>query len=144
PERSEFEQLRDRLYATIRALADSTMAADEAARRALDWTVRDGSGRRWGFTPEGMYVAGILVPLPIRAQTPPGRRDEFREWQRIWEEIQYQAELGAARQAREQRDEAMRERADRERQERQQRSSPVAGQQGEVRAESSGQGAGGS
>jgi len=114
----EFEEereLRGRIYATIQALADSVMAADEAARRALDWTVRDSAGRRWGIAPEGVYFAGRLVPLPIRAATPAGRREEFRAWERTWQEIEIQAEREAARVTREERAEAIRERVDAER-----------------------------
>jgi multidrug efflux pump subunit AcrB len=115
PAVTEEERLRERVYATLQALADSAMAADEAARRAMDWTITDSQGRKWGVSPGAIHIAGITLPLPLMFTTPAGRRDEVNSLQRQWAEIQQQAELGLVRATVQERAAAIRERNDRER-----------------------------
>lgn len=112
---TEEMELRNRVAATLRAWSDSVIAAEEAARRALDWTITDSKGRRWGVTPEGVYVMGIRIPVPVQFLQPPGRRDEARALERGYAEIQQQVDAAIARSIREERTAEIRARRDQER-----------------------------
>lgn len=108
------------LEARINALNDSIAGDAERARRATDWTVRDGEGRRWGVSPDGIHLGGITIPS---AGFPPGggdpdKRARAEEQQRAREEIDRQEADTERRRVREERIRATRERNDRERQER--------------------------
>jgi hypothetical protein len=80
-----------RIEGRFSTLADSLAAEAAAAERALDWTVRDGSGGRWGVSPQGLHLGGVTVPIPFQFSTPPGRRDEMTDRVRRWGEIERQA-----------------------------------------------------
>jgi hypothetical protein len=60
------------LEARIRSWNDSIAGDAERARRATDWTVKDGSGGRWGVSPEGIHLGGVTLP-PVTF--PPGGGD---------------------------------------------------------------------
>jgi hypothetical protein len=102
------------LEARIRAWNDSVAGNAERARRATDWTVRDGSGGRWGVSPEGIHLGGVTLP-PVTFPTggsDPDHRARAEERERTRREIDRQeadterrrAQQEAARQTRERRD----------------------------------------
>jgi hypothetical protein len=86
PELDPLNNVRARVYGSIAAYNDSIAAAAEAAARALDWTVRDANGGRWGVSPSGIHLGTVTLPLPAL-----GTSAEQRETMRQWSEIQQQA-----------------------------------------------------
>jgi hypothetical protein len=114
-ELSPAERVHDRVAARLQEQNDSAAAAAAAAERALDWTVADGEGRRWGVSPGQIHLGDVTLPLPFAFAPAPGRRDEFAGRIRTFEEIQYQAAQVEGRQIVEDRAKAMRERIDRDR-----------------------------
>jgi hypothetical protein len=92
------------------------MAAEAArAAGALDWTVKDRNGGRWGVSPGAIHLGGITLPLPIQFSPPPGRRDEMVERSRRWSEGEAQRALFDVQASFEDRVRAVRERADAQR-----------------------------
>jgi hypothetical protein len=106
---------RNRVEDRLAAFNDSTAAADEAARRATDWTVKDGNGGRWGVSPGKIHLGGLTLPLPVGFAPPPGRREEYAERNRRWGDIQSQRGNEATRAVADDRIKAIRERADAQR-----------------------------
>lgn len=106
---------RDRVADQLAAFNDSAAATAAAAERATDWTVKDGSGGRWGVSPGKIHLGGITLPLPIGFAPPPGRRDEFAERNRRFGDIQSQRGNETTRATAEERIKAIRERADAQR-----------------------------
>jgi hypothetical protein len=104
-----------RLYALMEAYNDSTGAAAEAAARALDWTVQDGNGGRWGISPGRIHLGGISLPLPISFAPPPGRRDAIAARNRTFGEIAGQRARAEGNASFEERVKAIRERMDAQR-----------------------------
>lgn len=94
PQRSDHQRYMDHLQARIEAINDSVAGDAERARRATDWTVKDGQGRRWGLSPDGLHLGGITVPpelVPRPAATGDNAQiEKEREQQRRREEIQGQ------------------------------------------------------
>lgn len=86
PELDPLNNVRARVYGSIAAYNDSIAAAAEAAARALDWTVRDANGGRWGVSPSGIHLGNVTLPLPAL-----GTSADQRETMRQWSEIQQQA-----------------------------------------------------
>lgn len=86
PELDPLNNARARVYSSIQAYNDSIAAAAAAAGRALDWTVRDKNGGRWGVSPNGIHLGTITLPLP-----PLGASADERAAMREWAEIQQQA-----------------------------------------------------
>ena len=91
PQRSGAERYQEQLQARIDAMNDSIYG-----RRgpSTDWTVRDGSGNRWGVSEEGVHLGPLtipraLVPVPAASGTNQDLEQE-RERQRQREEIQRQ------------------------------------------------------
>lgn len=75
---------------SIEEYNDSVRLAEEAAAKAVDWTVKPGRGGRWGVSPKGIHLGSFTLPIPIRVATPPGRRDGAGAAQRSWSDIQAQ------------------------------------------------------
>lgn len=103
---------RERFLARIGEYNDSAAAASEAARRATDWTVKDGDGNRWGISPGKIHLGGLTLPLPVGFAPPPGRREELAERNRRFGDIQDQRARETGRATFDERVKAMRERAD--------------------------------
>jgi len=88
---TQHERYMEHLQARIDRLNDSIAGDAERARRATDWTVRDGDGRRWGVSSEGIHLGGVtLPPVPIRGSD--SHEAEARERRRQREEIDRQSE----------------------------------------------------
>jgi hypothetical protein len=103
---------RERLLAKIGAYNDSSAADAEAARKATDWTVKDGNGGRWGVSPGKIHLGGLTLPLPVNLAPPPGRREELAERNRRWGEIEGQRAREEGRATFDERVKAIRERND--------------------------------
>jgi len=123
------EAAREHLYGRIEALSDSLAMEAEAARRATDWTIKGPGGKRWGISSEGIHLGGITLPAPSLG----AGREDARERQREWGEIQDQADRARIRDRFDERAREIRERKDQERQQSKQ------GQQGQ-QGQQSGQG----
>jgi hypothetical protein len=111
------EVVRRRVAERLAEYNDSVAAEAERERRARDWTVRDGSGRRWGIGPDGRLVlGGVTIPGQIAATTP-GWRDEAGGTSRAirWQEIQDQANRELVREMFDERVRIVRERRNAER-----------------------------
>ncbi|HSJ13519.1 MAG TPA: hypothetical protein VK939_03835 [Longimicrobiales bacterium] len=93
---TEEEVLRARLAARIDAHNDSVSADALARERASDWTVKDGSGGKWGVSPGKVHLGGITLPLPVNFSPPPGRREEVAARTRSWTETRAQADRAEA------------------------------------------------
>lgn len=110
PEPDEFDIALIPLYARLNEIADSMYAAGLAAEKALDWTVTDSNGGKWGFSPGKIHLGKITLPLPFGFSAPPGRREEYQDRLRGWNDIQRQAGQAAVHDAIEDRIKAIRER----------------------------------
>lgn len=75
---------------SIEEYNDSVRLAEEAAAKAVDWTVKTGDGGRWGVSPKGIHVGSFALPIPIQFAMPPGRREGAGAEQRSWSDIQTQ------------------------------------------------------
>lgn len=113
-EKSEHERYLEHLQARIDAVNDSMGVAAQRNRRTSDWTVTDGSGKKWGLSPEGLHLGGITVPralLPLPGPTGDNQSLEAeRERQRMREEIERQEEATDRSEIQRERIEEMRER----------------------------------
>jgi hypothetical protein len=99
-DRTDHERYMDHVQARIDAVNDSMAVAADRNRRTSDWTVSDGSGGRWGLSPDGLHLGGVTIP---RALVPlPGATGDNRS-------------LQAERDRLRERDEIQRQEADRER-----------------------------
>jgi hypothetical protein len=114
-ELSPADRVHERVASRLQEYNDSLAAATAARDRALDWTVEDAEGKRWGVSPGQIHLGDVTLPLPFAFAPPPGRRDEIAGRIRTFEEIQYQAAQVETRQVIDDRARAMRERIDRER-----------------------------
>jgi hypothetical protein len=114
-ELSPEERVHNRVASRLQEYNDSLAAETAARERALDWTVADAEGKRWGVSPGQIHLGDVTLPLPFAFAPPPGRREEIAGRIRTFEEIQYQAAQVETRQVIDDRARAMRERIDRER-----------------------------
>lgn len=117
PEQTNQQRYMEHLDARIRASNDSAGVANRGPN--TDWTVRDGSGRRWGLSEDGLHLGPVtipkeLVPRPTATGTNQKREQAEREQQQRTE-IQRQEDERARREAREAAIRATRERAEEER-----------------------------
>lgn len=64
PPGGAFRRARDGIAARFQPLRDSVRAEVEVARRATDWTVADGAGRRWGLSPNCIDLGGLSLCEP--------------------------------------------------------------------------------
>jgi uncharacterized membrane protein YgcG len=103
-----------RIAAELKSFNDSLAAAE--ASRAVDWTVTDRNGDRWGIGEGGIIHLGkVTIPVPVQFSVPPGRRDELNARARSWTEIQLQAARIETEDIVQERIRLIRERLDRER-----------------------------
>lgn len=109
------EVVRSRVARSINAWNDSMRLAEQAAARAVDWTAKDGSGGRWGVSPDGIHLGSFTLPLPIQFSAPPGRRDDAAAAGRSWSETQAQRGRAEVQESLEARIKAIRERKEAER-----------------------------
>lgn len=103
------------LQGSIAEWQDSMAVAAEAERALTDWTRTDAQGRKWGVSEGQLHLGDVTLPLPFAFGTPVGRRDEIRQRQWQWDEIQRGAASGEVRDSWKDRARAIRERRDRER-----------------------------
>jgi len=116
PQLTDEEIMRSRLAGRLGAWNDS-IAADMARRdREADWTMKDGSGNRWGVSNDGLHLGKITIPKEHLAfAPPPGRREEFAGRVRMWGEIQHQSARVEGDQIMQDRIKAIRARIEKER-----------------------------
>ncbi|CAN5863460.1 hypothetical protein BH23GEM9_BH23GEM9_10090 [soil metagenome] len=105
------ERVRARVAATLKEYNDSLAEETAARARALDWTVKDGDGGKWGISPGAIHLGGITLPLPIEL----GSQAEIAARTRTWKEFQDQAARVEVRDVFNERVRAIRERNDKER-----------------------------
>lgn len=114
--RTEHERYMEHLQARIDAVNDSMGVAAARERRTSDWTITDGSGNRWGLSPEGLHLGGLTVPrelLPLPGATGDNASLEAeRERQRQRDEIQRQGEASDRRGTQDERIDAIRREQD--------------------------------
>jgi hypothetical protein len=115
PELTPDEIVRARVASRLTEINDSMRLDAEREERATDWTVRDGSGGRWGVSPGKIHLGNVTIPAPIALATPPGRREEVNARIVQWNELQQQAQREAVRQMFDERVRAVRERREAER-----------------------------
>lgn len=77
------EIARARLAAAVGALADSMMSDAERAARALDWTVEDGNGGKWGVSPRKLHLGSVTLPLPFAFAPSADMAARTRAWDEI-------------------------------------------------------------
>jgi hypothetical protein len=121
------EAARENLYSRIEALNDSLAIEADAARRARDWTIKGPGGQRWGISSQGIHLGGITLPAPSLG----AGREDARERQREWDEIQGQADRARIRDRFDERAREIRERKDKERQQSKQGQKEQQGGQGQ-------------
>lgn len=109
------EIVRRRIATSIDAWNDSVRLAEQAAAKAVDWTVKDGEGGRWGVSPEGIHLGSFTLPIPVRFSTPLGRREGAAAAQQNWSDIQLQRGRAAAQEDIKDRIKAIRARKEAER-----------------------------
>jgi hypothetical protein len=111
--RTEHERYMEHLQARIDAVNDSMSVAANRERRTSDWTVTDGSGNRWGLSPDGLHLGGVTVPralLPLPGATGDNQQlGEQRERDRQREEIRGQEDAAERRRIQDERIEATRQ-----------------------------------
>ncbi len=120
-EKTGAEAVRERISDRLSVYNDSLMAAEEAERRATDWTVTDRNGNRWGFAPDGIYLGKVKLPA-VAFSTPAGRRDEVNGRIRDFNEIERQVMYEESRASFKDRVELIRQRKERERAEKRKQS----------------------
>ena len=113
PREPDIDDVEARIAAAVELLSDSALAEAEAAIRARDWTVEDGSGGRWGISPGKLHLGSLTLPLPIFFPVDP----EVRDAQQQWWELDQQFERARILESFRERVQAIRERRDRERRE---------------------------
>jgi hypothetical protein len=65
---------------TLKMVADSIAAAEEAARRATDWTLKGAGGeQRWGVSPDCIHIAGHARCQSTGKRADEVERDYLRE-----------------------------------------------------------------
>lgn len=119
PSVSDIERVRARIAQRVREFNDSVAIEAARAADAMDWTVVDGEGKRWGVSPGKIHLGDLTLPLPINlGGTPSARREQAEERARREAEIAAQAERAAVEEFREDRIRAIRERKDQDRRDR--------------------------
>lgn len=105
-----------RIAAQLGEYNDSVAAEAAAAERAMDWTVKDADGGRWGVSPGAIHLGSITIPIgDSHFAVAPGRREEFAGRVRTWNELQDQAVREEAKSEFKDRVKAIEERMNRER-----------------------------
>ncbi len=111
-EKTDQERLEERIAGRVDQYNDSVAAAQEAARKALDWTVKGKNGERWGIAPDGIHLGKITLPAPSF-----GGNAESRARTREWSAIQDQASRAEIRDRFKDHVKAIRERKEKEHEE---------------------------
>jgi hypothetical protein len=110
------EIVQRRIAAQLGEYNDSVAAEAAAAERAMDWTVKDADGGRWGVSPGAIHLGSITIPIgDSHFAVAPGRREEFAGRVRTWNELQDQAVREEAKSEFKDRVKAIEERMNRER-----------------------------
>ena len=110
------EIVQRRIAAQLGEYNDSVAAEAAAAERAMDWTVKDADGGRWGVSPGAIHLGSITIPVgDSHFAVAPGRREEFAGRVRTWNELQDQAVREEAKGEFKDRVKAIEERMNRER-----------------------------
>lgn len=110
------EIVQQRIASQLGEYNDSVAAEAAAYARAMDWTVKDEDGGRWGVSPGAIHLGSITIPLADSYfAVAPGRREEFAGRVRTWNELQDQAVREEARETFKDRVKAIEARMDRER-----------------------------
>jgi hypothetical protein len=116
PGKSDLQRYREHFQARIDALNDSMYGATGPN---TDWTVKDGSGNRWGVSEEGVHLGPLTIPRFLIPTPPPSGTnqdlEEARERQRQRDEIQRQEADREVRRARQESQDAARERREQQR-----------------------------
>jgi hypothetical protein len=109
--------VRTRVAAELQQFNDSIAAVEAARAGAQDWTFTDGEGRRWGITPNRIYLGGdsVKIPMQIEFSPHPMVAREQRARVRDWTEIQAQAARVETQEVINERLRLIRERAEQER-----------------------------
>lgn len=117
-EPSDIEVVRARIARRIQEWNDSVAAEAGRAADAMDWTVKDGEGKRWGISPGKIHLGDLTIPVPVNIGGGPSpQREKAEERASRDKEVAAQAERAAADENREERVRAIRERKDQERRE---------------------------
>ena len=109
------QRARFEMAAVLELWIDSITTAEAARIAATDWTYRDESGGRWGFSPGKIHLGDLTLPLPFNFGPNPSRINELRERDWEWMELQRGAVAAAVEQSWKDRRRAIRERMDAER-----------------------------
>jgi hypothetical protein len=115
------DRVRARVATELQLYNDSVAAEAAARARALDWTVRDGSGNRWGISEGVLHLGSLRIPVEVPLS------EELKARDRTWTEIQLQAGRVETSAAFDERVRAIRERKDQERATRNSGGSSTAG-----------------
>lgn len=78
PEQTPHEEYMGRLGATLGEYNDSVAAEQARARNALDWTLKDKDGNRWGASPGKIHLGRITLPAPFGFASSPDAAAEAR------------------------------------------------------------------
>lgn len=113
PTEPTLEEVEARVGAALELLSDSALAEAERRASAVDWTIQDADGGRWGISPGKLHLGKLTLPLPIAF--PPSA--ELDAKMREWHEFQAWSERAAILETFEDRVRAIRERRERERSE---------------------------
>jgi hypothetical protein len=111
------EVVRSRVAAELQQFNDSVAAEAAAQARARDWTFTDSQGRRWGVTPNRIYINGDSVSIPAQIEFSPHPMVAREQRARIqdWTQIQMQAARVETQEVINERIRLIRERAEQER-----------------------------
>jgi hypothetical protein len=116
PGPTDGQRYREHFQRRVDALNDSLYGATGPN---TDWTVKDGSGNRWGISEEGVHLGPLTIPRFLIPTPPPSGTnqdlEEAREQQRQREEIQRQEADREVRRARQESQEAARQRREQQR-----------------------------
>lgn len=78
PEQTPHEEYMGRLGSTLGQYNDSIAAEQDRARNALDWTLKDKDGNRWGASPGKIHLGKITLPAPFGFAASPEASAEAR------------------------------------------------------------------
>ncbi|MEW5931163.1 MAG: hypothetical protein AB1941_27175 [Gemmatimonadota bacterium] len=78
PEQTPHEEYMGRLGSTLGEYNDSVAAEQARARDALDWTLKDKDGNRWGASPGKIHLGKITLPAPFGFASSPDAAAESR------------------------------------------------------------------
>jgi hypothetical protein len=78
PEQTPHEEYMGRLGSTLGQYNDSVAAERARAADALDWTLKDKDGNRWGASPGKIHLGKITLPAPFGFAASPDASAEAR------------------------------------------------------------------